>query len=221
MSFIIALEPNVFKTQLRAILRASAFGNTKILLPMISSREEVDNSRGIIRDVMKELDKEKIKYNKDIPVGIMVEIPSAALSIEDLIHHIDFVSIGTNDLIQYTLAVDRNNEKVADYYQPLNPSVISLITNVVKVCNKSGKPVSVCGEMAGDIEYTQLLLALDVSDFSMQPVSIPSINNVICYTSEQTIQSIKSKLNSFYTVSDLSSFLKNCLDDTLNKTNLY
>lgn len=211
---ILLSETDVFKTQIRAVLRASAFGKAKIMLPMISSREEIVASRNLISEVKKELDKEKIRYDKNIPLGIMVEIPSAAVTMEDLVQHVDFVSIGTNDLIQYTLAVDRNNEKVASYYQPLNPAIISLIKNVITVCNKFHKPVSICGEMAGDPEYTQLLLALGVIDFSMQPVSIPTINNIICCTTEKTLQLIKSKLNGFYTASELSSFLKNCLKET-------
>lgn len=209
-------EPSVYKTQLRAILRASAYGNAKILLPMISSRDEIIASKKLIQEVKKELDTEKINYNKRTPVGIMIETPSAALTINDLVREVDFVSIGTNDLIQFTLAVDRNNEKVADYYQPLNPAIISLLKLVLSTCTVHNVPVSICGEMAGDTNYTQLLLALGVDDFSMQPVSIPLVNNVIVATGEEILQRIKTKLDGFYTASELSSFLQDCLKETLN-----
>lgn len=209
-------EPSVYKTQLKAILRASAYGKAKILLPMISSRDEIIASKKLITEVKKELDKEKIKYDKKIPLGVMIEIPSAAISIDDLIKEIDYVSIGTNDLIQYTLAVDRNNERVANYYQPLNPAVISLLKKVASCCSKNKIPFSVCGEMAGDPSYTQLLLTLGVNDFSMQPVSIPEINKIIIATNETTLQKIQTKIDGFYTASELSSFLQNCLKETLN-----
>jgi phosphoenolpyruvate-protein phosphotransferase (PTS system enzyme I) len=165
---------------------------------------------------MKELDQEKIKYDKKIPVGIMIETPAAAVIIDDLIREIDFVSIGTNDLIQFTLAVDRNNQRVADYYQPLNPAIISLIKKVVTTCKTHKKPVSVCGEMAGDPNYTQLLLAIGVNDFSMQPVSIPQVNNIVLATDEKTLAKIENRLNNFYTYSELSLFLEKSLRKTLN-----
>ncbi len=209
-------EPTVYKAQLRAILRASAFGRPRILLPMIASRDEIIESKKLIKEAMEELDNEKIKYDKKIPLGIMIETPAAALIIEDLIRQIDFVSIGTNDLIQFTLAVDRNNEKVASYYQPLNPAIISLLRMVVAACKSHKKPVSVCGEMAGDPNYTQLLLAIGVDDFSMQPVSIPQVNNIVIATDENVLNKIKTKLNSFYTALELSSFLEKCLKETLN-----
>lgn len=209
-------EPEVYKTQLRAILRASAHGKAKILLPMISSRDEIVESKKLIDEVKRDLDKEKIKYDKKIPVGIMIETPAAALSIHDLIREVDFVSIGTNDLIQFTLAVDRNNEKVANYYQPLSPAIISLLKLVVGTCTKHNKEVSVCGEMAGDPSYTQLLLALGVDDFSMQPVSVPLVNNIVTATNEEVLKKIQAKIDDFYTASELSAFLERTLEETLN-----
>ncbi len=204
---ILLTEKDVFKTQLRAILMASAFGKVKILLPMISSKEELLESKKILKEVILDLDKTNIKYDPKIKIGIMIEVPSAAIIIEDLIGEVDFVSIGTNDLIQYTLAVDRNNEKVASFFQPLNPGVISLLKKVISVSNKNNKPVSVCGEMAGDPRYTQLLLSMGVNDFSMQPVSIPGVKNVVLNTDKKCLKSIAQKLKSFNTVTELSDFL--------------
>jgi phosphotransferase system enzyme I (PtsI) len=204
---ILLTEKEVFKTQLRAILRASVFGKVKILIPMISSKEELLESKTILKEVILELDKEQIKYDPQIQIGIMIEIPSAAIIIEDLVDEVDFVSIGTNDLIQYTLAVDRNNEKVASFFQPLNPGVIHLLKIVIAACNKNKTPVSVCGEMAGDPKYTQLLLSLGVNDFSMQPVSIPGVKNVVLNTDKKCLKSIQEKMRSFCTVTELSDFL--------------
>ena len=209
---ILLKEKHIFKTQLRAILRASAFGKVKILLPMISRKEELLESKEILNEVIIDLDNEKIKYDPKIQIGIMIEVPSAAIIIEDLIDEVDFVSIGTNDLIQYTLAVDRNNEKVASLYQPLHPAVIQLLKKVISVSNKNNKPLSVCGEMAGDPKYTQLLLSLGVNDFSMQPGSIPGVKNVVLNTDNKCLKSIQQKLSSFYSVSELSAFLKQKLD---------
>ena len=205
---ILLTEKEVFKTQLRAILRASAFGKVKILLPMISSKEEIVESKKILEEVIEDLKKNKVKYDTQIQVGIMIEIPSAAIIIEELIDEVDFISIGTNDLIQYTLAVDRNNEKVAAFYQPLNPGVIHLLKKVISVSNKNKKPDSVCGEMAGDPKYTQLLLSLGVNDFSMQPVSIPGVKNVVLNTDSKCLKSIEQKLSSFSSTKQLGEFLQ-------------
>ncbi|KAA3609808.1 MAG: phosphoenolpyruvate--protein phosphotransferase [Calditrichaeota bacterium] len=204
---ILLTEKELFRTQLRAILRASAFGKVKILIPMISSKEELIESKKVLNEVLLEMDNKKIKYDPEIQIGVMIEIPSAAIIIEDLIDEVDFVSIGTNDLIQYTLAVDRNNEKVASFYQPLNPAVIHLLKKVISVSNKNKKPVSVCGEMAGDPRYTQLLLSLGVNDFSMQPVSIPGVKNVVLNTDKKCLKSIEQKTNSFCSVNELGEFL--------------
>ncbi len=137
----------------------------------------------------------------------MVEIPSAAILIHYLIEEIDFVSIGTNDLIQYTLAVDRNNEKVAHFYQPLNPAVLQLIYNVAHACRQHGKGLSVCGEMAGDPLYTQLLLAMGVDDLSMQPSSIPAVKNVVLNTSPAVLKEIEKRLLSYCAIDTLRDFL--------------
>jgi len=172
-------EEDVFKAQLRAILRASAFGNVRILFPMISSYEEVIKINEIISITKDELRSEKIPYDKNIKSGIMVEVPSIAIVIDQIIKYIDFVSIGTNDLIQYTLAVDRNNKKVAKFYNPNNPSVLRLVNNIIKVANNYGKPVSVCGELAANPLYTGLLLGFGLRNFSLIPLLIPELKERI------------------------------------------
>ena len=158
---------NIFITQIRAILRASHFGNIKILLPLISGSSEIITCRALIEDAMQQLDSEKKEYDKSIKIGAMIEVPSAAIAIDSLLPFLDFVSIGTNDLIQYTLAIDRTNRFVSGLYDPEHPAILELIKGVVTVCKKNNVPVSICGEMAGNVDHTQLLLNLGLKDFSM------------------------------------------------------
>ncbi len=206
---ILLKQPEIFKIQLRAILRASNYGNVKILIPMISSREEILASRRIFKSTQEELTAQNIPFKKNIPVGIMVEIPSSAISIDCLIGEVDFVSIGTNDLVQYTLAVDRNNDKVADFYQPLNPAVLTLIKMVAESGNKHNKTVSICGEIAGEPLYTQLLVSLGINQLSMQPSSLPIIKNILLHTTDADIREIKEKLVSCKNIHNLQKFLYN------------
>jgi len=165
-------EKDLFKQQLRAILRASAYGQVKILFPMISSIEEVRQVRELFEITKIELRKEGISFNEKIPFGIMIEVPSVAIIVDQLINEVDFLSIGTNDLIQYTLAVDRDNELVNSLYQPLNPAVLRLIQTITEVAKKTNKPLTLCGEMAGDPKYIPLLVGLGLTDLSMNPYSL-------------------------------------------------
>jgi len=206
---ILLKQPEIFKIQLRAILRASVFGNVKILIPMISSREEILATKRIYKNTKEELRKQKSEFKEEIPVGIMVEIPSSAISIDCLIDEVDFLSIGTNDLVQYTLAVDRNNDRVADFYQPLNPAVLSLIKLVAESGEKHNKPVSICGEIAGEPLYTQLLLSLGITQFSMQPSSLPIIKNIILHTKEKDLQEIRKKMTTCKNINNFRKFLYN------------
>ncbi len=212
---ILLRKPDIFRTQIRAILRASVFGQVKIMLPMISSREEVLASKRLIREVCRELEAENIPFKKDVPIGIMVEIPSAALLIDQLLPEVDFVSIGTNDLVQYTLAVDRNNEKVAAFYKPLNPAVLQLILKVSRACVKKKKPLSLCGEIAGNPLYTQLLLSLDVDTFSMQPGAIAVVKNVIRHTTEEDLKEIRARLFRFKRPERLEKYLRKRIEHFL------
>lgn len=170
---------NIFKTQLRAILRASAFGPVKLMFPMISNVEEVDEAKKIVGEVMDELAKKQVKFDREIKIGIMIEVPSAAMMAEELAKKVDFFSVGTNDLIQYTIAVDRGNETVASYYDALNPAVLRLIKKTTESAHKSGIKTSVCGEMAGTPYLAFLLIGLGVDELSVSPASILSVKKLI------------------------------------------
>ncbi len=172
-------EKNLFKQQLRAILRASTYGKARILFPMISSFEEIRQVRELFEITKLELRKEGIPFDETIPFGIMIEIPSVAIIVDQLVKEVDFLSIGTNDLIQYTLAVDRDNDQVSSLYQPLNPAVLRLIQKVIKVAKQTNKPVTLCGEMAGSPEYIPLLVGMGLSDLSMNPCALPEARKII------------------------------------------
>jgi phosphotransferase system enzyme I (PtsI) len=170
---------DMFRTQLRAILRASAFGNIKVMFPLVSGVQELRQVKTLIREIRAELDAEGFEYNRDIPIGIMIEVPSAALIADLLATESDFFAIGTNDLIQYSLAIDRSNENVSYLYEPLHPALLRLIKNVIDAGKRAGIPVEMCGEMASDPIYAIVLLGLGLEIFSMNPSSIPIVKNVI------------------------------------------
>lgn len=185
--------PEIFKQQLRAILRASVFGNAQILFPMIASIEEVKQIKRLLFQSMRELDQMKLPFKEDIPIGTMIEIPSAALAIDSILLEVDFISVGTNDLIQYTLAVDRGNAQVSQLYEPLHPSVLFLLKHVADAAKKAGKEVSICGEMAGDIRYAKLLVGLGYTLLSMSSYFIPQVKRVIRATSLDEARTLANK----------------------------
>lgn len=162
-------EPQMFLTQLRAILRASAFGTVKILIPMLAHAQQIDQTLDLIREAKRQLDDAGLAYDPNVQVGAMIEIPAAALALPMFLRRLDFLSIGTNDLIQYTLAIDRADNAVADLYDPLHPAVLQLIAHTLREAKRAGVPVSVCGEMAGDPQLTRLLLGMGLTEFSMHP----------------------------------------------------
>jgi phosphotransferase system enzyme I (PtsI) len=169
----------MFKTQLRAILRASVLGQVKIMFPLITNVQELMQAKMIVHDVMEDLDEENIRYHRNIEIGAMIETPSAALTASTLARDVDFFSIGTNDLTQYTLAVDRGNELVSPLYSSADPAVLRLIRMIIQDANKAGIDVSVCGETASEPQYVMLLLGMGIRTLSMTPPMIPEIKQVI------------------------------------------
>lgn len=200
---------DIFKTQLRALLRASAFGSLHIMYPMISNLSEIQTANLVLEEVKCELSKENIPYNPDIPVGIMIETPGAALIAHKLIEVVDFFSIGTNDLTQYTLAVDRGNEKIAHLYTPFHPGVLSLIQQVVDASHKAGKWTGMCGEFAGDENAALLLLGMGLDELSMSTVSLPKVKKIIRNTSYEEAKKIADHVLDLGTAKEVIEYLKN------------
>jgi phosphotransferase system enzyme I (PtsI) len=201
-------NPDVFKVQLRAILRASALGNNlKVMFPMVSSLEELRQAKLILADTQENLDREGIPYNKNIQVGVMIEIPSAAVIADLMAPEVDFFSIGTNDLIQYALAVDRGNERVAPLYRPAHPAVLRLINTVVKAGENAGVKVAMCGEMSGDVMFTILLVGLGLQDLSAAPSVIPEIKQVIRSISAKEAKQIARRALKFQTAEEAVDYL--------------
>jgi phosphotransferase system enzyme I (PtsI) len=171
-------EPEMFRTQLRAILRAAAHGRVNLLVPMLAHATEIRQTLSLIDFARAELDNRGVAYGK-VDIGAMIEIPAAALQVRTFLKYFDFLSIGTNDLIQYTLAIDRADESVAHLYDPCHPAVLRLVADTIAECRRQGKGVSVCGEMAGDVQFTRLLLGLGLRSFSMHPAQILAVKQEI------------------------------------------
>jgi phosphotransferase system enzyme I (PtsI) len=187
-------EPVMFRTQMRAILRASAHGPINMMLPMISSVTELRQAITHLDMVKIQLRDAGIEFNENMHIGAMIEIPSAALSVNALLKHLDFISIGTNDLIQYTLAVDRSDDSVSYLYQPAHPAVLKLVNHIIKTATRMGKDVSICGEMAGDSKLTRLLLNMGLRRFSMHPSHILSVKNIIVNTNTMDMEAKAQKI---------------------------
>src|SRR5690606_1585569 len=184
--------PSLFRTQLRALLKSNKHKNLSIMLPMVTVKEELDEAKKVIDTAISSLKEEFVDVN--LPkFGIMIEVPTAALHIETLIKYVDFVSIGTNDLIQYLFAVDRTNEKVTNLYQPYHPVLLQTIKRIVDVAHKAGKKVSVCGEMASSPKQSLLLVGLGVDDLSMNANAIAEIKYLISKASYSKLEAIVNK----------------------------
>ena len=202
-------QKEIFKTQIRALLRASIYGNLKIMFPMISSLEELREAKEFINETRQELLKEKLEFKEKIEIGIMIEIPSAAVISDILAKEADFFSIGTNDLIQYTVAVDRMNEKVAYLYNPYNPAVLRLIKTIIDNAHKEGKWVGMCGEMAGDTKLAPVLLGFGLDEFSMSAPSILKMRKLIRNTNIKQAQEIAEAVLKLDTAKDIEGYLNN------------
>ncbi len=199
---------SMFKTQLRAILRASVLGQVRIMFPLITNIQELMQAKMILRDVMEDLDEESIPYNKDIQVGIMIETPSAALTASTLARDVDFFSIGTNDLTQYTLAVDRGNELVSTLYSPVDPAVLRLIRTVIQDAHKAQIDLSICGEMASEPEYIMLLLGMGVRTISIAPPMMPEIKQIIRSVTTEDCNNIVRKVLAMNSERQIAAFLR-------------
>jgi phosphotransferase system enzyme I (PtsI) len=187
-------EPQVFNTQLRAILRASRYGKVLILIPMLTTWHELNQAIAAVDLAKEQLRAEGVKFDEYVPVGGMIEVPAAALALPMFIRKLDFLSIGTNDLIQYTLAIDRADDRVAHLYDPLHPAVLGLISSVIRVAQQHEKPVAVCGEMAGDVELTRMLLGFGLRNFSMHPAHLLAVKQRVLTTSLPDITAIVARI---------------------------
>jgi len=201
-------RPEMFKLQLRAILRASVHGNLKLMYPMISGIEELIQANKILKEAKQELRSKQIPFNDEIKVGAMIEVPSAAITADILAKEANFFSIGTNDLIQYSLAVDRANEKVAYLYEPAHPAVLRLIKNIIEAAHSAGIPVGMCGEMAGDPSFALVLLGLGLDEFSMPPQVIPELKYVLRQISLSQAQEIAQEALCLSTGKEIAEFTR-------------
>lgn len=201
-------EVDIFKTQLRAIWRASALGKTKILFPMISSVEEIREAKKILEEARKELLEEGVEIAPKMEIGAMIEVPSAVVIADKLAQEVDFFSIGTNDLIQYSLAIDRANERLTYMYEPLHPAVLRLIKNVVDTAHEAKIPAAMCGEMAGDPLCVLILLGLELDELSMNHLAIPRIKKIIRESTLEESKAVLKKALSFNTSSEVRSYVQ-------------
>jgi phosphotransferase system enzyme I (PtsI) len=187
-------EPQMFLTQLRAILRASHHGKVRMLLPMLAHAHEIDQTLALIAQAKAQLDERGQPYDQEIQIGGMIEIPAAALALPIFMRRLNFLSIGTNDLIQYTLAIDRTDDSVAHLYDPLHPAVLTLVAGTIQTATRGGVPVAVCGEMAGDLQLTRLLLGLGLRNFSMHPSQLLPIKERILRTNLAEVQTLAQRV---------------------------
>ncbi len=209
-------KPEVFKTQLRAILRAAVHGNVRVLFPMISGLEEVCQAKQLLEESAESLDKEGTPFNRDIEIGIMIEVPSAVIMADVLAESVDFFSIGTNDLIQYSLAIDRGNRHVAHLYHPLHPANIRMIKHVADVARDKGIKIFMCGEMAGDPIHVPILLATGMDELSMNPQSIPAVKSMIRSLKLEDTKRFMEEVLKQATVADVEDLVQNTYGSLLS-----
>ncbi len=198
----------IFRTQLRAILRASALGDVRVMFPLVSTIVELRQARMVLADVMEDLAEHGIAFNPKMPVGMMVETPAAVMMLDAFIKEVDFVSIGTNDLIQYTLAVDRGNKEVADLYNACDPAVLRLLRRSLDVAHEAGVPANVCGQMSGSVMYTQLLLGLGLRHLSVPASAIPEVKQVCRSVSVADCRLIADKALTMHAAQEVKAYLR-------------
>jgi phosphotransferase system enzyme I (PtsI) len=197
----------LFRTQLRAALRASTSGNLQIMFPLVSTLLELRQAKMVLADVMEDLEEHGVPFNRDVPIGMMVEVPAAVMMLDHFAEEVDFFSIGTNDLIQYTLAVDRSNKDVVQLYNAADPAVLKLIIMAIEVAARKNVPINMCGQMSGSTTYTMLLLGLGLRRFSVAPSSIPEIKNVIRRVTMERCKAVTEKVLSMENAREIKSYL--------------
>jgi phosphotransferase system enzyme I (PtsI) len=198
----------MFKIQLRAILRAATEGQVRLMFPLIISLMEFRQAKMVLHDAMEDLEDEGIPFNRNIEIGIMVETPAAAIQCRDFVREVAFVSIGTNDLVQYVLAVDRGNERVSRFYNPSHPAVLRLIHDVIRTCHRAGVDCSLCGEMAGQPLYTMLLAGMGLRKFSMAPHNIPEVKKLLRMCTMKQVERIARRALAFETERQVVNYLR-------------
>ena len=208
----------MFRTQLRAILRASALGDVRVLFPLISTIVELRQARMVLADVMEDLAEHGIAFNAKMPVGMMVETPAAVVMLDRFIKEVDFVSVGTNDLIQYTLAVDRGNKEVAELYNASDPAVLRLLRRSLDVAREAGVPANVCGQMSGSVMYTQLLLGLGLRQLSVPPSAIPEVKQVCRSVSVAECRGIAERALAMDGAREVKAFLRDQMRRLLSES---
>ena len=204
-------EVDLFKVQLRAMLRASAFGEVRILFPMISGVEEIREAKVILSEVKKDLLQQGVPFSDHIQIGAMIEVPSAVIIADKLAREVDFFSIGTNDLIQYALAIDRVNEQVTYLYEPLHPAVLRLIRQIVRIGHRAGIRVAMCGEMAGEPAYAMILLGLELDELSMNPLAIPRVKRIIRGTTLKEAKTLLKKVMQFSSTVEIREYVEKAM----------
>jgi phosphotransferase system enzyme I (PtsI) len=207
-----------FRTQLRAILRASALGDVRIMFPLVSTLRELRHAKMLLADVMEDLQEQGIPFNRDIQVGMMVEVPAAVIMLDHFAAEVDFLSIGTNDLIQYTLAVDRSNKDVAGLYNAADPAVLRLLEMAFAAAGKHNTPIGVCGQMSGSATYTMLLLGLGLRSFSVTPGAIPEIKKVCRSVTIAQCEAVSRKAMQMENAHNIKMYLRDELRKVLPET---
>ena len=197
----------LFRVQLRAILRASVLGNLQMMFPLVSTLLELRQAKMVLADVMEDLDEHGIPFNRDMPIGMMVEVPAAVMMLDRFAEEVDFFSIGTNDLIQYTLAVDRSNRDVVQLYNPADPAVLKLISMSIEVADRHTVPINLCGQMSGNPIYTMLLLGLGLRRMSVAPSAVPEIKNIVRQVAIDQCREIAARATTMENAREIKSYL--------------